>query len=510
MAENGVLVKREERKEKITNIINQSSESLNLNPDLSEELLNELSDLVEFPNVIVGKFDEEFLDLPVEVLSTVMKSHQRYIPLLQRGSSFSKLNLSSEKAISTNFLLISNGLLKSNNIIAKGNEKVLKARFSDAKFFVESDKKISSKERNEKLKSVSYLKGMGNVFQRVERIKFIASSVMKYLNDQFLNDEIIIEAANFCKNDLCSEIVYEFPELQGIIGGKYLKYEGYNEEVCLAVAEHYLPSSSKDDLPSTKYGAIVSVADKLETLISIFISGKRPSGSSDPYALKRNLNGVVKIIWNFGIDFSLENLFMELIEFWKNSLPNLNFIEKKVFDDLIEFLFQRIVSHLEDINIDKQLIKAICYSDESFQKRILNILDLKNRIETIVFYKDKGSFDEIQKIITRVTKLANNGKIKTNVLSKEGYIDQDLFEKQCEFKVFEFIEELEGLFSKNDWNYLELLNLFEINTKNLEELFDNKKGVLVMAEDSKIKENRLNILGIIRNYSLKIVDFTLL
>ena len=510
LAENGVLVKREERKEKITNFIIQSSESLNLKPDVSEELLNELSDLVEFPNVIKGKFDEEFLDLPVEVLSTVMKSHQRYIPLLQKGNIFSKLDLSSEQTISTNFLLISNGFQESNNIIAKGNEKVLKARFSDAKFFVESDKKISSIERNKKLKSVSYLKGMGNVFQRVERINLITSKVTKYLNDQSLDDEIIKEAANFCKNDLCSEIVYEFPELQGIMGGKYLKYEGYTEEVCLAVAEHYLPSSYKDDLPSTKYGAIISFADKLETLISIFISGKRPSGSSDPYALRRNLNGVIKIIWHFELDFSIEKLFVELIDFWKSSLPNLDFKEKKVFEDLVDFLIQRIISHLEEINIDKELIKAICSSDEFFQKRILNIIDLKNRIESIAIYKEKGSFDEIQKIVTRVSKLANNGNIKTDILSTEGYINQDLFEKQCELKVFEFIKELEYLFSNNDWNYLKILNLFEINTKNLEELFDNEKGVLVMAEDSKIRQNRLNLLGIIKNYSLKIVDFTLL
>ena len=510
MEENGVLVKREERKEKIRSIINQSSDSLNLKPDLSDGLINELCDLVEFPNLIVGKFDKEFLDLPVEVLSTVMKSHQRYIPLLQKGKTLSKLNLTSEQFISTNFLLISNGLHEANNIIAKGNEKVLKARFSDAKFFVESDKKVSSGERNEKLKSVSHLKGMGNVFQRVERINFIASKVTKCLNDQLIDDEKINDAANYCKNDLCSEIVYEFPELQGIMGGKYLKHEGYSEEVCLAVAEHYLPSSYKDDLPSTKYGAIISIADKLENLISIFISGKRPSGSSDPYALRRSLNGVVKIIWNFELDFSLEKLLGELIEFWKTSLPNLNFNEKKVFEDLIDFLLQRIECHLEEIVIDKELIKAIISSDILFQKRILNITDLKNRIESIAFYKGKGSFAEIQSVISRVSKLASNGKLKRDVLLEDGYINKDLFEKQCELKVFELIKELEMLFSKKDWNYSKLLNLFEKNTKNLEELFDNEKGVLIMSEDITIRENRLNLIGIIRNYSLKIVDFTLL
>ena len=215
-------------------------------------------------------------------------------------------------------------------------------------------------------------------------------------------------------------------------------------------------------------------------------------------------------MWNFELDFPIENLFEELIEYWKTSLPNLNFIQKKVFEDLIEFLFQRIESHLEEVAIDKEIIRAICSSDKLFKKRILNITDLKNRIEAISFYKERGSFDEIQKIITRVSKLADSGNLKKDVLSNEGYINQELFEKKCELKVFKFIEELEELFSKDNWNYLKLMNLFEINTKNLEELFDNEKGVLVMSEDNKIRENRLNLLGVIRNYSLKIIDFTLL
>ena len=139
-------------------------------------------------------------------------------------------------------------MIESNNTIAKGNEKVLKARFSDAKFFVESDKKVSSNERNEKLKSVSYLKGMGNVFQRVKRIEAISEKILTYLNDQSLDTKKIKEAAKYCKNDLCSEIVYEFPELQGIMGGKYLQNEGFDEEICIAVAEHYLPSFYKDCL----------------------------------------------------------------------------------------------------------------------------------------------------------------------------------------------------------------------------------------------------------------------
>ncbi len=510
MTDNRVLVNRTDRKEKIISIINQSSKSLDLKPDLSESLLNELTDLVESPILIIGKFSEEFLDIPVEVLSTVMKTHQRYIPLFQKDKTFSKLDLSSEEIISTNFFVISNGLNESNKNIAKGNEKVLKARFSDAKFFVESDKRVSSNERNQKLKSVSYLKGMGNVFQRVERIEDVTKMVFKCLNDESLDIKKLIEAAKYCKNDLCSEIVYEFPELQGIMGGKYLKNEGFSEEVCLAVSEHYLPSFYKDSLPSSKYGAIVSLSDKIETLISIFISGKRPTGSSDPYALRRNLNGVIKIIWDFELDLSLENIFDDLLDLWKVSLPNLNFIKEKVLDDLIEFLIQRIINHLEEILLDKEIVKAICSSDELYKQRIINIVDLKNRIKCIALLKEKDEFDKIQNVITRVSKLANRGNLDKDILLSKNYVTPDLFEEECESKVFKFVGELEKLFYSDNFDYMKLINLFEINANNIKDLFDNENGILVMSDDLKIRNNRLNLLSLIRNYSLRIADFTLL
>ena len=509
IAKSGVFVKREERKEKIVNLINHESQLVNLDPDLSDNLLNELTDLVESPNLITSNFDKQFLNLPVEVLSTVMKNHQRYIPLLKKGRTFSKLDLSSEKVISTNFFVLSNGLRESNNIISKGNEKVLRARFSDAKFFVESDKKVSSKERNEKLKTVSYLKGMGNVSQRVKRIEDTSEKILNYLNDQSLDSEKTKEAAKYCKNDLCSEIVYEFPELQGIMGGKYLRNEGFSKEICIAVAEHYMPGFYKDDLPSTKYGAIISISDKIETLISIFISGKRPSGSSDPYALRRSLNGVILIIWQFEFDLDLINIFEELLEYWKISLPKLKFEKEKVLNDLIEFTNQRIVSHLDELSISKDLIKATCFIDSSSEKKIMNILDLKNRINTIYQLKGKPDFPEIQKVISRVSKLAESGNLKTTIFSCKDYVNSDLFEKECENKVFEFIKELEGIIKLPNWNYSQLFKLFETNSKNLDELFDNERGVLIMAENPEIRNNRLNLLGLVRNYSLKIADFTL-
>ena len=152
------------------------------------------------------------------------------------------------------------------------------------------------------------MKGLGSLSDRVNRIEFISEQIFIQIKDNDINLPEILQAARLSKHDLCSEIVYEFPELQGVMGGKYLKNEGYSENISLAVSEHYLPRFNKDDLPSTKYGSITSISDKFETIISLFISGKRPSGSSDPYALRRNLNGIIQIAWNFNFDIKFDVL----------------------------------------------------------------------------------------------------------------------------------------------------------------------------------------------------------
>ena len=187
----------------------------------------------------------------------------------------------------------------------------------------------------------------------------------------------------------------------------------------------------------------------------------------------------------------------------------MKFDKEKVLNDLIEFTNQRIVSHLDELSISKDLIKATCLLDSSFEKKIMNILDLKNRINTINQLKGKSDFSEIQKVISRVSKLAESGNLKTTIFSYKDYVNSDLFEKECENKVFEFIKELEGIIKLPNWNYSQLLKLFETNSKNLDELFDNERGVLIMAENPEIRNNRLNLLGLVRNYSLKIADFTL-
>ena len=507
--DNGVIVKRDDRKTLIANLITSASEKLKLIPDVDIKLLDELTDLVENPNLVIGSFSNEYLTLPSEVLCTVMKKHQRYIPLFTKTKDFNKLDISSKGFLSTNFICISNGLEISKEIIKKGNEKVLKARFADAKFFIESDKSTTSSERNQKIKNISYVKGLGNLSDRVERIFFIARSLNHYLKDHCLDFEIIKESCKYSKNDLCSEIVFELPELQGLMGGKYLKNEGFSEEISLAVSEQYLPRFYKDKLPSSKYGAVLSIADKLETLVSIFVIGKRPSGSSDPFALRRNLNGLIQIIWHFDFDVNLENLINTCINHWKDSVINFKFDDEKVKNELIEFTKQRIISFLEDLLLERNWINAICDSEGIPTERIFKLRDLKKRIDSLNVIKENNKFEEIKNIIARASKLSKTGALETNILSSKEFIKPNLFEKESEKNLYEFIKKIEDYVTLEGWEYKGLINLFEKHLDLVSDIFDNKKGVMIICDNLDLRNNRLNLLSLIRNYSLLIADFTL-
>jgi len=509
LEESNVIVNRDIRKSIINDLIKKVSDNLKLVPDLPGHLLEEITDLVEIPTVIEGSFDSQYLSLPVEVLCTVMKSHQRYIPLFKSAGNFDKLETNSESILSTNFLLISNGLKDSNNLIKMGNEKVIKARFADAKFFMENDKKISCEERNHKISSISYMKGLGNLLDKVKRMEFISKEVFYELNDNSIELDQLLQASKYSKHDLCSEIVFEFPELQGLMGGKYLNYEGFSKNVSLAVAEHYLPRFYRDDLPSSKYGAITSIADKLEMIVSIFVLGKRPTGSSDPYALRRNLNGIINILWSFDFNLRFDKLIKVTLIHWEESLTEINCDYKKVLLELLGFFQQRLISHLEELSYSKEIINSIFGINYLEANKIYDILDVKKRINTVQEIKNSSNSISLINLISRFSKLANNGKLETDKFSLK-ILKVQLFEKESEHKVFNFLKEAKKLINNPEWNYYDLVNLFDLNINNLNELFDNEKGVLIMSDNLELRENRLNLLGLVRNYSLILADFTLL
>ncbi len=506
----GVLADRTKRKKIINDLINNSADDLKLYPDLSDQLLNEITDLVESPDLLVGNFDAKYLSLPTEVLCTVMKNHQRYIPLFKINQKFNILDLESKETLSTKFFLISNGLKEANKSIKKGNENVLKARFADAKFFIETDINLSCIKRNKKISSISYLKGLGNVADKVERIIFIANEIFNEVKDSSINVKELLQAAEFSKHDLCSEIVKEFPELQGTMGGKYLMNEGFSKNISLAVSEHYFPRFYKDNLPSTKYGSIISISDKLETIISIFVIGRRPSGSSDPYALRRNLNGIIQIIWQNNFDLKFDKLIAKLLNHWCSKFNKLNFNYQKILDDLIEFSTQRIISHLEESSYDRKIISSTCESENIRHLNILDMADLKKRIETIQKFKSGKNSSNLINIISRYTKLANKGNLEKYIYACRDTINVELFEKKSEIDVFKLLQLIENLVNTKNWEYIQLINLFEENIQVLIEIFDNNNGVMVMTEDLNLRNNRLNLLALVRNYSLLIADFTLL
>ena len=286
--------------------------------------------------------------------------------------------------------------------------------------------------------------------------------------------------------------------------------EGFSKDISLAVSEHYFPRFYKDNLPSTKYGSILSISDKLETIISIFVIGKRPSGSSDPYALRRNLNGIIQIIWQNNFDFKFDKLILKLIDYWHSEFNSLNFNHQKVQNDLIEFSRQRIISHLEDSSYDREIISSTCESENIRHLNILDIADLKKRVEIIKKFKLRKDSSNLINIISRYTKLANKGNLENHVYNWKGRINTEIFEKNSEIDVFKFLQLLENLVNNKVWEYSQLIDLFQENIQVLIEIFDNKNGVMIMTDEVNLRNNRLNLLSLVRNYSLLIADFTLL
>ena len=275
----GVVVDREERGKLIEDLVEESSIELGFNADLTSKLLNELTDLVESPYLIQGEFDQCYLGLPAEVLSTVMKVHQRYIPLYVKDIQTDPLALDSKNVLAPFFLCVCNGLNESTNLIKEGNQRVLKARFSDAQFFIDYDRSISSSDRIEQLKKVVFVEGLGSLYDRVKRIEWLVDVLINHVDvSADLNSNHLIKATQLCKHDLVSHMVSEFPELQGIMGGKYILAEGESKEVALAVLEQYLPRGQGDILPKSSSGSALAILDRIELLISIYAKGERPSG----------------------------------------------------------------------------------------------------------------------------------------------------------------------------------------------------------------------------------------
>ncbi len=505
----GVIVDRNRRLRNINDLVLNLETNKKVKPDLSESLLNELTDLVESPLLVTGSFDESFLDLPPEVLSTVMKVHQRYIPLYKENIDFDPLSLDSRNILLPSFLCISNGLSSAKDNIILGNEKVLKARFSDASFFIQSDLLINSSARINKLKDVTFSEGLGSLYERVRRIEWLTKLVTSKLKFDQDDIEKSVKVAHFSKHDLVSNMVGEFPELQGTIGSKYLLHEGESRDVCLGVLEHYKPKGTSDSLPSNNLGNAVSLAERFELLFSIYAKGERPSGSSDPYALRRAANGILLILWNKDWQLNINEIQNDALIFWQQLFPVLPFEINSLSNDLKEFFRQRIISLLEEKDIDLDIIQAIAGDTTSTLNLLDDPTDVYFRTTLLMEMRKNNTLNLLQAVVTRASKLASKSSIPKDVIDPSDFVDKSLFEKACEIEMFNVLEKLKPLAINGDRvKYKLLADGLVSSAETLANFFDGEGSVMVMTDDINLRNNRLNLLTILRNQSLMLADFT--
>ena len=508
LQEAGVLVDRDERSRLIRASIDQGAEAAEGEANCPDRLFEELVDLVEDPRVLQGQIAERFLQLPPEVISTVMQAHQRYVPLQIPGLDPDPLRLTAEAVLRPEFLLVANGLEQASALITRGNERVLGARLADAEFFLEVDRRQASATRRDALSRVTFAEGLGSLRDRCDRIERLTNQL---LTDLALSDSVATasrRAAHLCKHDLVSQMVGEFPELQGLMGGKYLLEEGESRDVALAVVEHYLPRGAGDVLPSTDAGAVVALAERFELLLSIFAKGERPTGSSDPYALRRAGNGVLLILWNQGWKLDLNLFLAKAVEAWRELFPAFAVDTAQLTSDLSALLRQRITSQLEDDGYAADLVQAVAGGTVPTKRLLRDPLDVRVRIQLLRGLRDQGRFTAVHAVVLRASRLAEKGDLPLDVLSSTEVVDPSRFESASEKGLFDATKRLNPLAESGA--YQELCDVLVESTPALEAFFDGDESVMVMADDSALRMNRLNLLGVLRNQAAVFAQFELI
>ena len=509
LAAAGVEVDRASRASSIRSAVDAAALRHHAQPDLPEALFEELVDLVEAPLPLEGAIADRYLSLPAEVLCTVMRAHQRYVPLIQHDASHDPLALDARGILKPRFLCIGNGLAAAQATVQRGNERVLTARLADAEFFVQADRSAASIDRRDQLASVTFAAGLGSLRDRVDRLEWFTDALLGLLPLEASVADHARRAAHLCKHDLVSQMVGEFPELQGVMGAKYLLAEGEPRQVALAVLEHYLPRGAGDALPGSEPGAVLALAERLELLLSIFAKGERPSGSSDPYALRRAGNGILQILWSRGWRLDLLALLERAAAHWAVTLPMLGVQPEQIRQDLSELLRQRMVSLLEEQGVDGDLVQAVAGESVAVERLLRDPADAHDRAGLLAELRRCGRLEAVRAVVTRAARLANKGDLAAAVLSPEGVVNTQLFETASEAAMYRVLQELSPLASSStDDRYNRLADGLAAAAPTLEAFFDGDQSVMVMADEPAIRANRLNLLGVLTNQAGVLADFS--
>ncbi|MEC4985935.1 MAG: glycine--tRNA ligase subunit beta [Oscillatoria sp. PMC 1068.18] len=488
------------RSQKIQQQTKTEAENIQGIADIYPDLLAEVINLVEYPTAVVGKFDAEFLSLPTEVITTVMVSHQRYFPIKETNDPKSKLL--------PNFITISNGDPNKGEVIAAGNARVIRARLADAQFFYKADLAKPLEMYVPQLEKITFQEDLGSVLAKVERIKKIALNLAKELNLSQEKCEQVSRTALLCKADLVSQMVYEFPELQGIMGQKYALASQEAEVVANGIFDHYLPRGADDILPETFTGQIVGISDRLDTLVSIFGLGMLPTGSSDPFALRRAANAIINLTWNSELKYNLyQNLQQVAADFVLEHPDQENPLAK-----LQEFFLQRLRTLLQDdLKIDYDLVNAVLGEDdpEYTERALEDLLDLRSRALFLQKIRNNGKMEAIYETVNRSARLAVKGNLDTKQLEPKQVVKPELFEQSSEQAFYNALVALvpNTQASQAERNYQLLVDELAKIAPTVSRFFDGEDSVLVMAEDPQVQENRLNLLGLLRNHARVLADF---
>ncbi len=459
----------------------------NIKVIINEDLLDEIVNLVEIPNVLIGSFPEKFLSLPSDILIKAIEYHQRY---------FAVKNEKNE--VLPKFVVVQNGISDERKEVIKGNERVLKARLSDASFFYNEDKKHSWEDWIEKLKGVIFYSKLGSMHDKELRLTEICKKIISDLNKcgSIISEDVITHsqrASMLCKTDLVTNLVVEFPELQGVVCREYARERNESREVSDAVFEHYLPRFYGDLLPQSATGAIVSMADKIDTVSGMFLAGAVPTGSEDPFALRRRASGFVLTIFEKNYDIDIKDIVRFSVELYKDVIKTDKDRETKIINDIVDFIIARFKFNYEKDNRRTDLVDALYSAGNTSLTQMSKIY---NAIQAVI---DNGKIEEISLPMIRCKNI-----VKGKNCSEA---DPKLFKEDSEKELYDEIllkkaeinrNNLEGNYDKS---MLELVDF----RKKIDNFFDK---VLIMDKIEEVKNNRLNLVKKALDVYLMIADFS--
>lgn len=481
MYDNFVMVDQDERRALILQQIKDLAAQNGGEAEINEDLLEEVNYLVEWPTALCGKFEEKFLSLPKECIITPMREHQRYFPVLDEDGNL--LN---------KFITVRNGGSEHIDIVTHGNERVLRARLSDAEFFFNEDRAIKLEDRLEKLKTVSFQEGLGNMYDKSERLVKMAEMLRFAINTP-VDEEELRRCALLCKTDLVTGMVIEFTELQGVMGREYALLDGEKPEVATGIFEHYLPRFAGDALPATTIGRIVGIGDKLDNICATFSRGLAPTGSQDPYALRRQALGVINILLDTNYHISLAKIIAGTLYLLDIKPEETG----KLVPQIMEFFKQRLRNLLMDQGIRYDVIDAV-FAD----KRNDDMVDLAVRCKALAAYVEAGNAEPLVQVSVRVSNLCKK-------IEKEVAISGALFKDESENKLHEVVAAVSKEIIPEIvlYDYAAVLKAGEKVIEPVNAFFDN---VMVMDEDENVKNNRLAMLEEVRGIVNAVGDLSLL